>query len=106
MTIVSEDVTKTEDRISGWVLKGSEVVNAVACRRFGILEKDIFHSFRQREDKEPSAVYPLHARCEVSQLDQRDILVRAKGKNTFVAIVAGKYEKIDGVRHLHSLFAL
>lgn len=97
MTVVPEDVISTRDRISGWVLKGSEVLNAIACRRFGVLENDTFNSFRQQEDKQPSAIYPLHARCEVSGLEQRDILVRAKGKSTFVALVAGKYEKIDGV---------
>jgi len=96
MTVVPEDVISTRDRISGWVLKGSEVLNAIACRRFGVLENDTFNSFRQSEDEQPSAVYPLHARCEVSGLEQRDILVRAKGKSTFVALVAGKYEKIDG----------
>ena len=98
MTVTPDDVVLTEGRLSGWVLKGSEVLNGIACRRFGVMEENTFHSFRQKEDQDPSAVYPLHPRCEVSSLEQRDILVRAKGKNTFMALVAGKYEKIDGVR--------
>lgn len=103
MTVVPEEATTGRVRISGMVLKGSDVVSAIACRRHGVLEEDVFKSFRQMEDKEPSAVYPLHPRCEVSGLEQREILIRAKGKNTFVAYVAGKYEKIEGVGHLLSL---
>jgi len=97
MTIVPEEVVSTRDRISGWVLKISEVVAGVACRRFGVLENDTFTTYRQQKDEKPSAVYPLHARCEISGLDQKEICIREKGKNSFVAYVAGKYEKIDGV---------
>lgn len=92
----SEDAVTSHGRVSGWVLKGSEVVNGLACWRFGVLEGRKFLSFRSEIDEQPSSEWELAPGCDITKLEQRDIHVKAKGKSTFVALVAGRYGKIEG----------
>lgn len=81
----------------GWLLKGSDIVNGVTCRRFGLLRGDSFATYRSEADEKPSSVWPLHPKCEVTPLQEKELTVRHKGKSTLVALVAWKYEKLHGV---------
>lgn len=93
---VSEEVRSANTKREGWLLKGSDIVNGVTCRRYGVLSKDSFETYRQESDPKPSSVWPLHPKCEVTPLDRKELTIRAKGRSTFVALVAGKNEKLDG----------
>ncbi|GMH36538.1 hypothetical protein BSKO_04406 [Bryopsis sp. KO-2023] len=93
---VSEEVRSANTKREGWLLKGSDIVNGVTCRRYGVLSKDSFETYRQESDPKPSSVWPLHPKCEVTPLDRKELTIRAKGRSTIVALVAGKYEKLDG----------
>eukprot|EP00210_Caulerpa_lentillifera_P004654 g4439.t1 len=93
---VSEDAVPSRILVTGWVLKGSEVVSGLACWRFGVLEGSKFLSYRSETDEQPSSEWQLVPGCDITKLEPRDIHVKAKGKSTFVALVAGRYGKIEG----------
>lgn len=93
---VSEQERSGSAKREGWLLKGSDLVSGVTCRRYGVLSEDSFETFRQETDPKPSSVWPLHPHCDVTRLEKKELTIRAKGRSTFVALVAGKYEKLDG----------
>ena len=92
------DSATASTRHSGWLLRGSDIVAGVVTRRFGVLENDQFATYRNQQDNKPSSVWPLHPKCDITRLEERELMIRDKGKSTVFALMAGKYEKVQGVR--------
>lgn len=89
---------KAPPKKSGYVWRGSEVVEGVVNRRYAVLYSNLFVTYRKDSEKVPSKMWPLHSTCELSGVCARDLLKAKAGYNNVVAWMSGKVDKADGVR--------
>lgn len=84
-------------RKSGYIWRGSEVVEGVVNRRFAVLHSDVFATYRRDKEVEPSRVWPLNSNCDLSGVEPRELLKAKTGYNNVVAWMSGKVDKAQGV---------
>ncbi|GMH36562.1 hypothetical protein BSKO_04430 [Bryopsis sp. KO-2023] len=87
---------KSPPKKSGYVWRGSDVVETVVNRRYAVLYHDVFATYRKDSEKEPSKVWPLHSTCELSSVEPRELLKSREGYNNVVAWMSGKVDKAEG----------
>ncbi len=82
----------------GTLYRESGVVSGIANRRWAALFPHSVATFRKEGSKEPSKVWPLSSRCQLSKIKSKEFMVREKHTSTIWALAAGHYDRKQMVR--------
>lgn len=92
--------------VSGTLYRESGVVSGITNRRWAALYPHSVATFRQEATSEPSKVWPLSSRCQLSKIKCKEFMVREKHTSTIWALAAGHYDRKQMVcltKHLSHL---
>jgi hypothetical protein len=91
---------------TGTLYRESGVVSGITNRRWAALFPHCVATFRKEGSQEPSKVWPLSPRCQLSKIKSKEFMVREKHTSTIWALAAGHYDRKSMVRlpiyHAHS----
>ena len=91
---------------TGTLYRESGVVSGITNQRWAALFPHCVATFRKQGSKEPSKVWPLSPRCQLSKIKSKEFMVREKHTSTIWALAAGHYDRKSMVRlpicHAHS----
>ena len=77
----------------GNLYRESGVVSGITNRRWTALFPHSVATFRKEGSKEPSKVWPLSSRCQLSKIKSKEFMVREKHTSTIWALAAGHCER-------------
>ncbi|DBA89089.1 hypothetical protein WJX77_009682 [Trebouxia sp. C0004] len=83
----------SEPIISGTLYRESGVVSGITNQRWAALFPHCVATFRKQGTKEPSKVWPLSPRCQLSKIKSKEFMVREKHTSTIWALAAGHYDR-------------
>lgn len=83
---------------TGTLYRESGVVSGITNRRWAALFPHCVATFRKEGSKEPSKVWPLSPRCQLSKIKSKEFMVREKHTSTIWALAAGHYDRKCMVR--------
>lgn len=79
--------------VSGILYRESGVVSGITNRRWAALYPHSVATFRKEGTPEPSKVWPLSSRCQLSKIKVKEFMVREKHTSTIWALAAGHYDR-------------
>mmetsp|Transcript_385 Transcript_385/g.1136 ORF Transcript_385/g.1136 Transcript_385/m.1136 type:complete len:996 (+) Transcript_385:518-3505(+) len=76
----------------GWLYRESTILDGVVNPRYSAVYAQALVTFRDPQSDTPTKVWPLHAQCQLSPIEQGDFSVRKRNSNLVVAFAT---------RHVH-----
>lgn len=92
-TVLTSLVQSYVYAVSGTLYRESGVVSGITNRRWASLYPHSIATFRKEGTTEPSKVWPLSSRCQLSKIKCKEFMVREKHTSTIWALAAGHYDR-------------